>query len=49
MAGRVLIASVCIAIVVATSALPAPRILPGQTLHLEQAQVTVGQMTPASP
>jgi len=39
MTSRVLVVAVCFAVVIASSALPAPRILPGQTLHLDQAQV----------
>ncbi|KAL0041657.1 hypothetical protein WJX79_010979 [Trebouxia sp. C0005] len=34
-----LVVAVCLTVVVASSALPAPRVLPGQTLHLDQAQL----------
>lgn len=39
MTSRMLVVAVCLTVVVASSALPAPRVLPGQTLHLDQAQV----------
>ena len=39
MTSRMLVVAVCFAVVIASSALPAPRILPGQTLHLDQIQV----------
>ena len=41
MTGRMLTVAVCLAIFAASSALPAPRILPGQTLHLDTAQVVL--------
>jgi len=39
MTSRMLVVAVCLTVVIASSALPAPRVLPGQTLHLDQAQV----------